>query len=160
MQKTQDGGANRTEPTTTLTPTWLGQGPGEIAHWMRADWAEPIGYFLKRTLLNRTAKTSHGDLKWSRVAIPTLYLNHRAAISLIQGMDLSRLLLERHYFLFPTGQHEYYCSSGILVNSSPWRPYKLPLVLDDIIFTFITEKPEGLSDYAALDFLISDRFKP
>jgi hypothetical protein len=129
----------------------------EMLRWHRPDFQEPVGFLGEIRSTPRVREVGSERLEWVRVDVPVLVLGHRAALSLLQGISLSALLLPGHELRASEA-----CVRDVfdvLLNVSPFRPYEAPPRLTGLVLGKIVRAPERVDQVLVLEALVRDALK-
>lgn len=132
--------------------TPAGEGLGEGAHpitWGRADWARPVGYFNEVHVKRQFSTVRGMSFTWELVHVPLFWLEHRAAVLLLQGQPLTALLIPNQAVRAPGGpvMQQF---AHVLLRTDPWEFWGSAPQLTNLKFARLGEIPAGLSSAEVL----------
>jgi hypothetical protein len=154
MQTLQVGSSLSAAAASANSAEGFQQSSNEIV-WARRDWAFPLGSFHAVKSVRRTATVGTTTFDWVRIFIPQLFLGHRAAILLLQGMSLTKLLIPNHEWR--VSECEWPFEIGHLVlRVDSWEYWRQRPVLTNLVLAGLGEIPAELSAVDVLGTLAAD----
>jgi hypothetical protein len=92
-------------------------------------------------------------LAWVRIDIPELVLERSAALLLLQGMQLTQLLIPNHSVELGETRTQL---GHLILRVDPWQVWRPVPVLANLVLAQLGEVPPGLSPTEVLAALVSD----
>lgn len=137
----------------TRTERVLGS-TNEVA-WLRTDWEHPVG-FLSELHTTTCVSVIRGErMRWAMVAIPELWLTQKAALLLLQGMALSKILIPNHGLLAP-GDPVRHQVAHLLLRVDPWQYWQSAPSLTGLVLARLGAVPPGVGPSEVLGALVHD----
>lgn len=130
----------------------LFESPGALV-WRRKDWAEPVGSCSVVDLTHKRTKAAGRWVSWARVSIPELTLERGAALLLLQGQSLSRVLIPNHELVAPSGTYQV---AHLLLRVDPWELWRPVPRLTGLVLARLGEVPMGIPPTELLASLAAD----
>jgi hypothetical protein len=126
----------------------LGESPDRIV-WGRSDWAKPVGYFNETQFRRVHSKVRGFTFSWELVRIPEFWLEHRAAVLLLQGRALTALLIPNQKIQIPSAPpHAFF--AHVLLRVDPWEYWQPAPKLTNLVFARLGDLPIELSSAEVL----------
>lgn len=96
----------------------------------------------------------HGKwLSWMRIDIPELVLERGAALLLLQGMQLTQLLIPNHSVELGETRTQL---AHLILRVDPWEMWRPVATLTNLVLAQLGEVPPGISPTELLAALASD----
>lgn len=154
MQTLQDGSSHSSGASSDTEAQGILEGPGEII-WARRDWDKPLGVFHSATSAPRVSNVGGLSFSWVRIHVPQLLLGHRAAILLLQGMSLTKLLIPNHEWRLPNSETRVELGHLVLRVDS-WEYWHSRPALTGLVLASLHKIPAELAAADVLGALAAD----
>lgn len=125
--------------------------------WLRHDWAGPVGSCAEVNFMPRVSRVGELDLEWTCIELPEFFLSHRAALLLLQGMSLSKILLPNHYLIANTedGVLNLRTRADLVLRIDRWRAARAVPALQGLVLAVLPPRAAALDQQALLSALVA-----
>lgn len=123
--------------------------------WLRTDWEYPVGCLTDLRTTERVSVIRGERLHWVLVEIAELWLTQKAALLLLQGMQLSKILIPNHTLVAP-GDLAYNQIAHLLLRVDPWQYWQSAPSLTGLVLAKLGAVPPGFSPSEVLGALAHD----
>lgn len=126
--------------------------PGQIV-WRRSDWPSPVASFNDMSTERIRTQVQDKWLSWVRVDLPELVLERSAALLLLQGIQLTQLLIPNHSVEVGATRTQL---AHLILRVDPWEMWRPIPKLTNLVLAKLGEVPLGISPTEVLAALVSD----
>jgi len=154
MQTVHDGSAD----SSAASPAPGAQGIREVTRdidWFRLDWGVPVGTLPSLRVTHREYACEGASFTWLFIEVPKLYLGHKAALLLLQGQSLSRILIPNHEFR-AQGVEARASIGHVLLRVDPWEYWRSRPFLTGLQLAHLHEVPAQLKPEEVLSILVTE----
>jgi hypothetical protein len=125
--------------------------------WLRHDWAGPVGSCAEINFMPRSSRVGELELEWTCVELPEFWLSHRAALLLLQGMSLSKILLPNHYLIAHTedGVMNLRTRADLVLRVERWQAARAVPALQGLVLALLPTSAASLDQASLLSALVA-----